>query len=409
MIAPVWESLNVPEIVFEALNALSSVLETVSAWFDAITPGAVAWVENALVPMVEWISGTVIDALQWLREGLQKISDWFHENESVFTTFLTNSGEMLGEVWKALEPILNAAWGGLKNAIEAIIDTVGDIIIRSYEELTKLFDIIKKIFEKLNETGVFEALGKIVQGVLDTIVGGFNFVVGILTGDWDKAWEGWKKSIEGSVTVWEGLFDFIDGILDAIGNALWGLVNDVKQKVSNIIQIFKTGKWKDIGRDILDGIKQGLRQKWNDFTSWFSGLFDGLVDSAKRLLGINSPSKVFMEIGGYTMEGLEIGISKQAVYAANTMRDSMNRVVSSASAQSGRIANRTAVSIERNESGSSYDDSAAMAEQNALLREQNRIMEQLLRKETVAVVSPSASLGRVVSRSQQMYAAMAGG
>jgi hypothetical protein len=50
-----------------------------------------------------------------------------------------------------------------------------------------------------------------------------------------------------------------------------------------------------------------------------------------------------------------------------------------------------------------------MAEQNALLREQNRIMEQLLRKETVAVVSPSASLGRVVSRSQQMYAAMAGG
>lgn len=109
------------------------------------------------------------------------------------------------------------------------------------------------------------------------------------------------------------------------------------------------------------------------------------------------------------MEGLEIGISKQAVSAANTMRDSMNRVVSSASAQSGRIASRTAVTIERNESGSSYDDSTAMAEQNALLREQNRIIEQLLRKETVAVVSPSAGLGRVISQSQKMYTAMAGG
>lgn len=197
-------------------------------------------------------------------------------------------------------------------------------------------------------------------------------------------------------------------VADFTGN----MTNDLEKKLNNVgidASVYAENAGLKIGESVADGVESGVSTGWRGVLTTLGDKVSSAIDWVKELLGIHSPSTVFIEIGEYTMEGLEIGISKQAVSAANTMRDSMNRVVNSASAQSGRIASRTAVTIERNESGSSYDDSAAMAEQNALLREQNRIMEQLLRKETVAVVSPSAGLGRVISQSQKMYTAMAGG
>ena len=45
--------------------------------------------------------------------------------------------------------------------------------------------------------------------------------------------------------------------------------------------------------------------------SWFkdkiTGFFSGIVDGVLSFLGINSPSKVFAEIGGYMAEGLGVG------------------------------------------------------------------------------------------------------
>lgn len=441
--APVWEALNVPAIVYEGINTLKAAFETLAKIFDALNPGITAFVENGIVPIAEWVSGIVIDALRWLQDGLDRIGDWFQKNEPVFTTLLENAGRALGAVWNALEPIFNAAWEWLKDIVERIISFAGDNLPKMAEDFSKVFEWIEKVFNKLSEHGVFDALAQVAQGVFDTITGGFELIIGILTGDWDRAWEGYKLSVEGGKEVWQGLWNALNGILDSIGDALWSLVDTIKAKfneavtavknvfspvvswfnstvitpvknqfstlVQNIKSIFTNFSWRDIGRNIVDGIKNGIQSAWSGLKSWVTNAFDGLVDGVKDLLGIHSPSKVFIEIGEYTMEGMEVGIDKQTMSAENTMRDSMNRIVSSASSQSGRIANNTAVTIERNESGSSYDDSAAMAEQNALLREQNRLMEQLLRKESSVVISPSAALGRVVSQSQKQYAALAGG
>lgn len=460
--APVWEALNVPEIVFETINLLAAAFDMLARVFDSLNPGITAFVENGIVPIVEWISGTVIDALHWLQEGLQGIGDWFSENEPVFTGFLTSAGNSLGAIWNALSPIFSLAWDWLKRIVEDIAKFAGENLLVMAEDLTEIFNWISEIFNKLSEYGVIEGLSDIIDGVLTTAEGMLKTIIGVLTGDWDLAWEGWNQSIEGSKGVWDGLGKTITGLITlvidqfielvvwfdtkfvqpvgkfftdlgtSISNAFsdawnavktaWGkvtswfnttVINPVKTAFQNLVQniknIFTNFSWRDIGKNIVDGIKNGIQSAWSGLKTWVSNAFDNLVGGVKDLLGIHSPSTVFLEIGEYTMEGLEIGISKQAVSAANTMRDSMNRVVNSASAQSGRIASRTAVTIERNESGSSYDDSAAMAEQNALLREQNRIMEQLLRKETVAVVSPSAGLGRVISQSQKMYTAIAGG
>lgn len=456
--APIWEALNVPAIVYEGINTLAAAFDMLSGVFDALNPGITSFVENGIVPIVEWVSGTVIDALQWLQEGLRGIGDWFRENESIFTTLLGNAGDSLGIIWNSLEPIFDLAWDWIKEIINDIFTIAGDALIEIAKGLDTVNGWLLDIWKKLEEQGVFEDLKNIAQDVFETISGAidtvkkavedlyaklkesgafddikkafegvgtvasgvFDVIIGIITGDWTRVWEGFKTGIEGAKKVWDNLKTAIDKVLYNVMYSVGELVgkivlklNSLRDKFSELVNrvktIFETGGWKSIGENIVNGIWNGIQGMWNGLKSWVTNLINGLVDGVKDVLGIKSPSKVFMEIGGYTIEGLEVGIDKQTVSATNTMRESMNRIVSSASAQSGRIANQTAVTIDRNESGSSYDDSAAMAEQNAILREQNRIMEQLLRKESSVVISPSAALGRVVSQSQKQYAALAGG
>ena len=49
---------------------------------------------------------------------------------------------------------------------------------------------------------------------------------------------------------------------------------------------------------------------FNSQKSAFKAAVDGYIASAMQALGINSPSKVFMEIGDYTAEGYNIGFGR---------------------------------------------------------------------------------------------------
>lgn len=70
----------------------------------------------------------------------------------------------------------------------------------------------------------------------------------------------------------------------------------------------------------------------------------------------------------------------------------------------GTMGNRTAVANnDQIVSGISSGVAAANAEQNALLRQQNDYLRRLLAKEYTAVVKPSAELGSVNRKSEEMY------
>lgn len=76
----------------------------------------------------------------------------------------------------------------------------------------------------------------------------------------------------------------------------------------------------------------------------------------------------------------------------------------------GSMGNRAAVANnDQIVEGIASGVASANSEQNALLREQNTLLRQLLEKETNVTISPSAQLGRVNAKSAQMYKAMTGG
>ena len=63
----------------------------------------------------------------------------------------------------------------------------------------------------------------------------------------------------------------------------------------------------DLMRGLVNGIKAGISWVVNAARN----VAQQAVNAAKGALGIHSPSRVFKEIGAYTMEGFGIGINKE--------------------------------------------------------------------------------------------------
>jgi phage-related protein len=94
-----------------------------------------------------------------------------------------------------------------------------------------------------------------------------------------------------------------------------GLIQAIPQlvaKLPEIIAAIVTGLGKavgavfEIGKNIVTGLWEGIKSLGSWIADKVSGFFSGIVDGAKSLLGINSPSKVFAGIG----ENMGLGIGE---------------------------------------------------------------------------------------------------
>jgi len=88
-----------------------------------------------------------------------------------------------------------------------------------------------------------------------------------------------------------------------------GLFYSAFAKVLSWFGIDLPAKFTGFGAMILEGLKNGILSKVNAVKDAITGAVSGVIDKARGILGIHSPSRVFMGIGGYTMQGMANGIS----------------------------------------------------------------------------------------------------
>ncbi len=97
------------------------------------------------------------------------------------------------------------------------------------------------------------------------------------------------------------------GIIDAIPR----LLESVATLVDSAAERFVETDWGEVGKNIVDGVLEGLKKAWKSLTKWFDESWEDLVGGVEDLLGIASPSKVFKRIGGFTAEGFGIGFEDE--------------------------------------------------------------------------------------------------
>ena len=104
-------------------------------------------------------------------------------------------------------------------------------------------------------------------------------------------------------------------------NQIKSLVNNAGNELDKLEQTYKKDlkklgigvkdTSKQIGQNIVDGLKKGMKSKYPDFLKYVQKEFDKITITAKKTLKIKSPSRVFAEIGGFIAQGVGVGLKNE--------------------------------------------------------------------------------------------------
>jgi phage-related protein len=198
--------------------------------------------------------------------------------------FLKNIQSLISNTWNSyLKPIITKALETItelwENHLRGWVQQLGELIAKLINGVTEIYNgfispIVNFLIEKLGPvfSQVFGAIGKVVGGLLGTIsdiakgimkaLGGIvDFLSGVFSGNWKKAWQGLK--------------DIVSGIFS-------GLVSIVKYPINLII-------------DAVNTLIKGLNKIHFDMPDWLPGWAGG----GKRF-GINIPVIPKLAEGGIT-------------------------------------------------------------------------------------------------------------
>ncbi|WKL67821.1 phage tail tape measure protein [Pseudomonas qingdaonensis] len=125
-----------------------------------------------------------------------------------------------------------------------------------------------------------------------------------------KNWEPIKAFFLGLwAEIKQGFAGGLTGIATLILNfSPLGLFYRAFAAMMNYFGVDMPAKFSDFGGMLLDGLVNGIKNKLGAVKDAISSVGDSTVGWFKEKLGIHSPSRVFAELGGFTMQGLEQGL-----------------------------------------------------------------------------------------------------
>lgn len=287
--------------------------------------------ENVMKP-VQTFTGTLAQAMTYVGDKWNEVydqhihplmesiktglSDTFGKFLEVYNTyvvpFLQNLANNFNDLWNThLKPFVDNVAGLIGSIADAIkvlwenwIKPLVDWIIQN------IIPVLVPIFESIWNTisSVFGAIADTIGGIIQTFKGLIDFIVGIFTGDWNKAWEGIKtfftgiwNAIKGVVSI---VWNAIKGIIETAVNVIKGIIttvfNAIKSIISNIfnaVKITVTNIWNGIKNNIINsvnniknGIINAFQTAYNKITSifrnigsFFSGIWNGIKNTFSAL------------------------------------------------------------------------------------------------------------------------------
>lgn len=273
--------------------------------------------------------------------AIQNMITWFSELPSRISEFLTQAIEGVRN-W-AIEMAQKAIETGT-NFINSIKEWFSQLPYNiGYAIGVALASIAKwsvEIWEKAKETGRnfltsitewFQQLpGRINQFINDS----WNKVSTWASNMWNKAKETGMNFLNGIIQWFQQLPSRVYSWLTTTINKVITFGNNMKNKAQQIARDFSTwlingvkglpNKFSNIGKNIVQGVWNGIVGMKNWIMNKVSGFFSGILDGVKSIFGIHSPSRVFRdEVGKWIPAGVEVGVEQGMPSLKRSVEDNM--------------------------------------------------------------------------------------
>lgn len=305
----------------DTFSAVEPIFSEIKAIVDECFDGLKKTYDDSVAPMINSfkegfteIATKLLEAYnQYILPVIEEMAQRFQEfHEQYLSPLIDKFLEFAGKVADAI----TAVWENfLKPFVLWFIEAMAPVIGNA---LSGLVDMFFDWWEGISETlgYVFDALG----GLMD-------FITGIFTGDWNKAWNGIKTFFS---QIWEAMKGLTNTLMTAISNiistllgvikgvweVIWGKIKEfissiwdsIKEKVSSVIEDIRKGiedkittiktKWDEIWggvkkttEDIFQGMWDFIKGIINNILSGIEKMANGVVKGINRMIeALNSLS-----------------------------------------------------------------------------------------------------------------------
>jgi len=194
------------DIIRQSWDAVVAILSPIVSWFRDQLPGAIEFFKNVILVVWPIITTTIQASFDFL------------------VTLIGNFIAIVTPIWQAL-------WDGARIVVET----------------------------------VYNAIRRIIEGILQVIQGLIQFVAAILGGQWKKAWDAALKVVEGFWNILRGILETIIGFFQATWTTLTGLISAPFKAAWDVI----TNTWNGAKR-FFSNIFDGIKDVWNAFARGFN-------------------------------------------------------------------------------------------------------------------------------------------
>lgn len=302
-------------------------------------------------------------------EGQAKIKKFFADAQSGFQKLaptITAVGTLLGVLWDAFVALSPMISDFITNSLVPLINTFADVMekIRPFLPMIGVALLVAVTVVTLAFAAFLTILGFVAAVILGPIMAAIAILVGAIAGvvwvvqNWGTIWENvsnwilsvWESMGNGIIAAWNWIWSVLQGAAaqvwgwgEGIGNAVKSMTtavanflgnmtraaaqkvaefrNAITQGVQNAVNSVRNfaGAMVQAGINLVRGLADGIRNGISSVISAAADVASAAISAAKSVLGINSPSRVFRQIGAWTVDGFvdELHRSKSLVASAS--------------------------------------------------------------------------------------------
>lgn len=263
------------------IDLLSAALKTLRDVLDPVWEGLKKLLDH-LKPVAEFIGDVVIDCLNGLKNIFEKVGNTFQEKGDKIKEIFSGVGEIIAEVWERVRPIFERLRSIVKSVFDFIGDIVSDVIGTAIDILHGLIDFIAGIF-----TGDWDRAWK---GIKEIFSGIWDGIKGIATSIWNFLKDIWSKIKDDVAKIWNGIKEFFSNIWNGIKETASNIWNGIKSAVMNVVNGIKTGVTtaftavKNKVSEIFNGVKKIISNIWNGIVSTIKGAINGIIGGINGMI-----------------------------------------------------------------------------------------------------------------------------
>ena len=230
----------------ELFTSAKQIVDTV--WTGGVVP-ALKFVSTVFSDVVDIISD------KWKIYGAPIFESIRDVIENVKNAFLGAWNGYIKPCWDIVMSAIDKIW---TNHLKPLVDNIGSFVGEFIQAALDIYNefihpIIMYLQEEFNPkvvnafNNIMNVVTPIISGIIDTVNGIMTalrgivqFVAGVFTGDWKRAWEGVKTTFKG---VWETISSVLKTPINAMLAIFENFINRIVDGINNLIRRFNSISW----------------------------------------------------------------------------------------------------------------------------------------------------------------------